>query len=126
MNLGLREGASLGEGEKESSRQFPLPALGRVGGKHCAWLRAHLMRERTERPGDGVSPPAHLCLWGVACCLPGWVGWLGSLCLVVSLSLSNLDRLKTALASDPQGALSLPPFPSQAGSLLLSAREGDT
>lgn len=69
-------------------------------------------------------PPVHPCLFGGLLVTPtGWVGGPGSLSVsFVSLSLSDLSELRIALASDPQGALSLLPSPeSGPESLLLSA-----
>lgn len=119
----------LGEGEKESSRQFPLP----LGGE--GW-QAQCMAQGQSVKGVGLrghrnvsSPPvsSSLPLWGSAA-NSHWLGWWARLSVsFVSLSLSALGRLRTALASNPQGALFLlPSLESGPELLLLSAHEGDT
>lgn len=121
----------LGEGEKESSRQFPLP-LGGEGWQAQCMAQGQSVKGVGHRGHRNVSaPPGSSSLpLGVSWELPlaGLVGQV--LCLsvsFVSLSLSALGRLRTALASNLQGALFLlPSLESGPELLLLSAHEGDT
>lgn len=66
MNLGLREGAGLGEWEKERSKQFLLLALRRMGLQAQCWHRASLLRE-WDLEARGKSLPLQFisASWGV-------------------------------------------------------------